>query len=201
MKKFYLIVFTFICIIISYSEEYVLFGGEAYNFNEYIESMSRVNYHMKYDDEYKVYYLFLSDYSNSVWIELHDKEMNLLRNNINKYYEWEKLAVEKQVKLEKELPNSSFITNVTWETLDKWYSSNFLNLNFIFFSQNINRHQLVIYTNKVESTENEYIDWKMEDLYFDKNDVDYLYENIKVESINNFIKKHEEQKNTESLFN
>jgi hypothetical protein len=195
-----LIVFAFVCVLVSFSEEYILFTGEVNSYNEIIKSFDKVLYTVKYDDKDKVYYLFLSDYTKKIWIDISENNLMQIRKNIEKYFEWEKIAVEKQVKIEKILPDSAILTEVSWKEFDCWYNSYLLKISFTFFSQNTSRHQLVVFTNKAQSIESKYNSYEIEGLYFDKEDVEYLYSQIEENNIASLIQKHNDQKDTESLF-
>ena len=64
-----------------------------------------------------------------------------------------------QPKIEKEITDGRFECTVSWYSADEWYhSSSDMSVIFKIFSQSTTWHQMMIYSSKVSSTENEYID-------------------------------------------
>jgi len=135
------------------------------------------------------------------FVYISESDIVSLRKTIDKYLEWEALAVEKQVTLEKAIPDSTISGPVVFRFGDDWYSASALELYFSFLSQNENRHQLVINSNKVESRTNSFIDYKIETLYLDKEQVLLFKDGISEEAFTKKLDDFEDQKDVDSMFN
>ncbi len=201
MKKFFIgLVLLTGFIVSANAKEHLFFQGKYGEYNEYSKSLTLEDYAIKYDDEEDVFYLRTSDWMNNAWTFLTRDDLAQLRKNFEKYFEWEKLAVEKQTTIEKEIPDSKINTRVVWEFGDDWYSYKGFTLSFIFFSQDANRHQLVLLSNKATSS-NQFVTFQIEGFYFDKSQIQELYDAISEENIEAKIKEIQNQKDMEDLFN
>ena len=201
MKK--LIIFLALVLILitqATANEHLLFTGKCYEFNDLIKEFSSEEYAIKYDDKDDIFYLRTSDWINNAWIHLTWNDLAKLRMNLEKYFEWEKLAVEKSVKLEKALPNSEISTKVTWKFGDDWYSAWYFTLNFTFYSQNTSRHQLVLTSSKATGS-NQFVTYKIDGYYFDKKHVQQLYDAINEEALKKQVAEIKKNKEAETLFN
>ena len=158
MKKITLLILFCFSSIFVFADEILIYKGVSQNYNSLLEQLIEASFAIKYDTEKKVFYFYSSDFMNSGWVTLTETQLNSLKNTLDKYIEWEKLAVEKEVKIEKEFPDSKISTDVTWKFGDEWYFSKRLDVYFKFFSQNTTRHQFILYSNKVNSSSNEFID-------------------------------------------
>ena len=203
MKRITIIFFVILllCAYNVFADEHLLYSGKCYIFNDVLKTSDDADYAIKYDDEDDVFFLRIDDWINKAWIHLTRNDIAKLRKNIEKYFEWEKLAVEKAVKLEKDLPDSTINTEVTWKFGDDWQSAMGLNVYFVFFSQNTTRHQLVLYSSKVTSYKNQFITYKMDDLYFDKNQVQQLYNAIKEETLSKQLEEIKKNNEIKNIFN
>ncbi len=168
-KKIFCGLFILFCIsIYANADEYSLFTGNAYTYNDLSKRFDKTQFLLKYDDSEKTYYLFTSDWMNKIWISLSEADLQTIRDAITKYQNWVKIAKEKQVEINKDIPDLKIKTEVTWKFGDSWYDASGLVLEFSVLSQNPQRHELVISSNKVKSTSNRYIDIKLEPLYFEE---------------------------------
>lgn len=163
--------------------------------------MDETQFLIKYDDEEKTYYLFTSDWMNKIWIYLSDNDLETIRNAMIKYQDWIKIAKEKQVETDKDIPNSTIRTKVTWKFGDNWYSASGFILNFSVLSQTTQRHELVISSNKVDSYSNQFIDIKLDTLYFEEKDVDAFLKGINKDNISALKAEHDKKKEDQDLFN
>lgn len=182
------------------ADEYLLFSGKCGEYNDVWKNMNERDYALKYDDENDVFYLRTADWINNAWIHLSWNDIAKLRTILEKYFEWEKLAIEKKVKLEKELPNATIATKVTWKYGDDWYSARNFQLSFVFFSQSESRHQLVLMTSKATGS-NQFVTYKIDGYYFDSNQVKQFYDALGDNAIKEKIKEFKNNKEKESLFN
>ncbi len=200
MRKIILLSVFLLLAIFAFSDEYVIFTGTGFVYNDLLKTSTDTTFAFKFDDEQKVFYLVTADFLITGWIILTPDDLTKLRPNLDKYMEWERTAVVKGVEIEKELPNSTIATRVIWKYGDDWHNSNDIQLSFTFFSQNKSRHQLVIGSNKVTSPKNEYITYKLDQLYLDKDQVQAFSKGISAQQIEIATKDHEQKKTNEDLF-
>ena len=200
MRKFILFLLLILFIINLKADEYMIFIGNAYTYNDLFQEMSESQFGIKYDDEKQIFYFYTQDYINKGWIIISEENLIILRNVLNKYLEWEKKAIENKITIEKELPDSNITTKVIWEFGDEWYSSNNLKIKFTFFSQTENIHQLVISSNKTTSSSNEFINFKIDTLYLNKDQIIEFLNGITDEEIKKRIDEIEQKKKIENLF-
>lgn len=203
MKKVFLLIgLIFLLSFGLFADEYSIFTGNAYTYNRVWKKLDETQFLIKYDDEENIYYLFTVDWLNKIWIYLSEDDLQTIRNTIAKYQDWVKIAKENSVEIDKEIPNSSIRTIVSWlYGDDDWYSASGLVLSFSAFSQTTQRHQLVITSNKVESYSNEFIDVELEPLYFDESEAQELLNGISTEKIEAAKEEHNKKKEAQDLFN
>lgn len=202
MKRFSLVLgLIFFTVFSLFADEYSLFSGNAYTYNDVWKKLDETQFLIKYDDEEKTYYLFTSDWMNKIWIYLSDNDLETIRNAMKKYQDWIKIAKEKQVEIDKDIPNSTIRTKVTWKFGDDWYSASGFILNFSVLSQTTQRHELVISSNKVDSYSNQFIDIKLDTLYFEEKDVDAFLKGINKDNISALKAEHDKKKEDQDLFN
>jgi hypothetical protein len=201
MKRIYFFaIFMMVMCRVVFPDEHTIFTGKCREYIDALEMFNDKDYRIRYDDEDDVFYFVSSDWISSSWIDLSRNDLAKLRRTFEKYFEWEAIAVENKVELEKEIPDSEITQRVVWKWGDDWYSSNGLILNFTFFSQSESRHQLILSTNKVGSS-NMFIDFSIDGFYFEKEQVRAFYNAILEENITKALEDIEKNKAAESLFN
>jgi hypothetical protein len=152
---------------------YTIFSGICGYYNHRASKIFEQQYEIRSYNDDDEYYLFTKYYTEDSWIRFDIYAIELLRNAISKYIEWEKKATDESVKIHKELPNALFITDVAWCSGDRQSLGNDLVVKFNFLSQSEKRHQMVLTTNKVNATTSSgsgFESFNM-DLYFDKEQV------------------------------
>lgn len=201
MKKKVLLVFLF-CLLSfgAFGNEYVFYRGTCYQYNKVFENFDRHDFMVKYDTERDLYYWVLPNYFTIEFLILDSSCIDQLRINIDKYFEWNDLAKEKQVKLEKQLPNSEIRVGYMGQSGDSVYSSFNFTLKFSFLSQNTYEHQLVISADSVPSDQNEYFSCSMDELYFSYEQVKDLYDAFSEEGIASKKKEFQDQEDIEDMF-
>ena len=182
-------------------EELVLGQVTAWEWNDVYNQMTEKSFLVKYNPKKSKYYFKVDDWMNKAWIHFSQKEVESMRGVIDKYQEWSDIASENNTKIEKDIPNGLYRCNVSWNAGDNWYfSSGYMNVNFKIFSQSTKRHQLIISSSKVSSTENEYIDFKMPTLYLDLAHAEELKQIISQENIEAKLGAYNKEKANEDLF-
>ncbi len=200
MKKLVLALFLSCAACLLYANEHVIFNGKGFAYNELMKGLIDTDYAIKYDDQKQVFYLFKANLLTASWIEFSNENLATLRANLQKYQEWEKAASAKGVELEKALPDSEIATKVVWKLGEDWHHADDLTVGFLFFSQSTKRHQLVIQTNNVSSSDNEFVSFSLDPIYLDKKQTSALLDAISEKSLKKALDKLKKQKADEAAF-
>ena len=192
-------------------DEYSLFTGNAYTYNDFLKSLDKTQFLIKYEDSgifesngvYSIgtYYLFTENWTEKIWIHLSENDLQTIRNAIIKYQDWVKLAKEKQLEIDKKIPGLMIRTNVSWKLFDEWYNANGLILEFTVLSQNPQRHELVITSNKVTPDDNSFIDIKLDPLYFEEKEAADFLSCLDESNITKKKEEYDKKKEMQDLFN
>lgn len=201
MKKKLVIFSMFLLLGINiFATEYKFYEGSCYEANDLLGKLYSYDFYINYDTELNVFAFTVVDYFETKVLVFSKENIASLRKNIEKYFEWNDLAIEKQTTLSKQLPDSHMeVTYLELSGNDVYSSFNF-GLDFVFFSQNKLNHQLVIMGDTVPSMQNEYIDCEISDLYFDNEQITQLYNAFSEENIAAKMKEYEEKAEVENLF-
>lgn len=187
------------------ADEYLLFTESCGTFNEYTSGLNEAELKIKYDTSLENIYILQYGKLPLERMDFILSGENLadLRSACEKYFEWEELARTKGVELKKQLPIKTTV-------LAGWlnYSGDTLGgageLCFGFISQSPTNHQFVIYSTKVKdiiSSAYSTASRELEPLYFDKEDVQQLYNDISEESLKAAVEKVKDQQEIENMFN
>ncbi len=180
MKKL-LVLLLLMVGVFAYSAEYLIYLSECSAYSSYLDGSNSSKFAIKYDTKKELYYFQFADYSTTDWIVLDG--LDDFKNGLKKYLDWNEIAVEKCIKMEKYIPDTQIKTAVIWSSSDSYYGGKDLLLRFYFFGRANNANDLVIDTNKVVSTHNEYIDFKLENIYLTLAQVKSLLEGLSKASI------------------
>ena len=86
MKKNIFVIVMFLLVSFSVmADEYSLFTGNAYTYNDFSKSLDKTQFLIKYDDSQNTYYLCTADWMNKIWIYLSEKDIQTIRDAIAKY--------------------------------------------------------------------------------------------------------------------
>lgn len=112
-----------------------------------------------------------------------------------------KIAKEHNVEMNKEIPDSSIDTKVLWEYgEDEWHTAFGFNLTLKAVSLNLQQHYLVISSNKVISPQSEYINIKLDPLYFNEVNAEALLAALQKEKIESVKEEYNKKKAAQDLF-
>lgn len=154
---------------------------------------SNVKYQLRYDDETEDL-IFVREVGESLTAFFIPKaNIDNLRKAIEKYNEWESIAIQNEKTLQKDIPDVGFTTSELLSVygVNQQYS---VDIYFTFFSQNVENHQIVIRGNKESGA--------MEDYYFSKGQANKLFEAISEAKLQEFKEALKAQKeNEDSMFN
>lgn len=169
-------------------------------YNDILSQMVECDLEFGYDvKEDKLYFMINETLTLSVFLFTRENR-DSVNTMINKYFAWEKKAVDMQVKIEKEIAKRK--TSGALFTYDgsEYHGSPKGSFSGLFFSQTKDRHQLVLQFVKIQDRNNQFIDHKVESIYLDKDDVIEFQKAFKQEFIASAIKKIEEKDNIENQF-
>ena len=192
MKKIItLILLMMLVTIYATADQYIYSKGKC---NQIISSkQATVEYELRYDDTNDDIW-FVRNVGNSFSAFLITKKnMANVRNAVDKYFEWEKIAVKNQKTIQKDMPDANFDSQEILSAYGQNFNSE-VNIYFTFFSQNAKLHQFVIRGKKLTGN--------MDDYYFSKSQVEEFSKLISEEKITEFKNKIAAQKQKENdLFN
>ena len=147
-----------------------------------------------FDDE-KGIFLF-GDESGSVLFKADDIER--LRLLLEKYLNWEELAVENKVRVYKDLPESIFTTEIVYDKTSRGdYIKGSTHFKISFYSESETEHYLVIDGSK---SERNIYNFLSEPLYIGKSEAQKIYESIKQEKIEQYIHEYRNKERVKELF-
>lgn len=119
---------------------------------------------------------------------------------MEKYRDWKTKALAMGTTVQKDIGTLS--VEIFWKTYDdEWhFGTRPVTAVCSFFSQNKQRHQMTMQFEKVGSTQNEYIDHRLETIYFDSEGVNAFLEAFSRANIDKKVAEHKRQKQLESQF-
>ena len=197
-----LLAFTLLVYLPTFAQDELVLGVVTANeWNDVFDNFNDKSFALKYNPKKSKYYIKVDDWMNEAWIHFSPKEIESMRSVLNKFKEWNEIAINNSTEIEKDIPGGRYQCNVSWNAADNWYfSSGYMDVRFKIFSQSTKRHQLIIYSNKVSSTENEYIDFKMPTLYLDLSDVSDFEAVISEKNIQSKLEAYNRNKSKDDLF-
>lgn len=199
MKRYYVLIIFCLLTSALFAEEIVLgtFGSKKYNdvWKQFFSSGMLVRYDIE-----KSEVLIYSDDTLCIPVMILD-EVNLmiLKEILTKYFEWNKKASTKAVKIEKEIDR--FSCKYFFKYGDDWYRAvDNVVVVFSFFSRTIDTHELVIENSKLTSTANEFIDCTVDGEYLTYSNVKELQKCLSEDNIKLKISEYKKKQLIESEF-
>jgi hypothetical protein len=132
-------------------------------------------------------------------LEFDDEKRAGVLDVIAKFEEWKKKASQKGVKLEKEI--GSVITKQAWHKMGEHYTSqDAVPVTFSFFTRTVGKYELVIETPTIRDAFNEYDTEKIDDYYFEADQVKALKAGLTQANIDSALKKEAAKKKVADEF-
>ncbi len=146
-------------------------------------------------------YMIVSMYLGKASLSISDEAVVIMKNNLNKYLEWEKLAVKEKVRINKDIPNSSIKVKGSHQYLEKTYSF-YDEIRFKIYSDSVKEHYLVMKGNKI-ILEPGYFekDWEMDEYKLDKAAVKAMLKALSEDNLKKAKKEYIKNTESASLFN
>ncbi len=200
MKRLLLITSFWIVIIVSANANiHTLYTGNCYEYTDFFGFISH-NFTLIYDDNTKLIKLRTSGNIKKAYVDLQWYDIRQINKSLEKYFEWETIAVENEVELDKDLPGSPIKTKVNWDELDCYYSSSNFLIDLIFLSMDKQHHCFFMVSSKVSGPYN--VSSFSFKFIFDKNQAEDFYKGINEQNLKNQIAEIEKQKEkSKELFN
>ena len=197
MKKSFLSLLFLSVLFPLYSSEYLLSTLKCWTFNSLSSRMYPAEAEIKYETDIAKGYLIKYE---RTYFTLDEEALKNLRAVCEKYFEWEEIAVKNNAEIQKEIPIRIKVSAI-WTTYSGDACLGIGELYFTFFSQSPSHHQLVISSTKINDLLSDYRDTTLENLYFNKNEVEALYKEISEDNLKANLDKVKEKQDVESLFN
>jgi hypothetical protein len=206
MNKYLSFLFIFIFIfILSYpqnlkGEEILLNNIKAKEYNQFTKTLLPSDFSIRYDINTQTNYFVFTNIMSQNLIKFSNTKKITILSYLKKYMKWEEKATLKKVKLEKKI--GSINLSYFFKFGNEWHSgNNSATFNFVFFSQNIENHQLVLQFSKFNSIKNQFISSKIEDHYLDKESVKKFIETLEDSFLKEKIQEFKKTKEIENEFN
>lgn len=193
-----ILIITFLFGISSAKEYTVRKGLKASTWNEFMKGLTETDLRLNYDDESGHFLLYVDSPVFPIAIELKDDIRETLLGYIKKYKEWNSKASSKGIELEKVIGKIS--AKVYFRYGDEWFIDYYTTIQVKFFSQNPQRHQLIIGFGKLTSSSNQYISRTPDTLYLWWRNAIALENAIGNQAKAKYIKEIEKKKNIQDEF-
>ena len=169
---------------------------------------SKDTFIIKYETEKDEYYIQTSDWLGVSKVIFNNEQFEAFRGAISKVQDWSKLAKEKRVEVEKEIPDSNIEANAEWTWgVNKYRNAGWDKLKFKFlFNSAINNDNeivsiLFIVAPKITSSYDEDVTYSFPLALLSDNEINTFMNVISQENIDKVLKKHEESEKAAELFN
>lgn len=158
-------------------------------YNDFLKDFIERTCYINLDIKNEKLGIFQSDGIYYYTIFFTDSERKELIDSLDKYIKWEEIAVKKKETVEKEIGTVN--STVLWGIQNQTYGgTEYGDITVKFFSQNIYRHQLIIYYPRFNR---DYIAFNSPPMYLEKESVKKLLNLLQDKSINKSILKIEKQ--------
>jgi hypothetical protein len=158
-------------------------------YNDFLKDFIERTCYINLDIKNEKLGIFQSDGIYYYTIFFTDSERKELIDSLDKYIKWEEIADKKKETVEKEIGTVN--STVLWGIQNQTYGgTEYGDITVKFFSQNIYRHQLIIYYPRFNR---DYIAFNSPPMYLEKESVKVLLSLLQDKSINKSILKIEKQ--------
>ena len=147
-------------------------------------------------------FLAIEDAIYTVGYLMAENELTQFRNVIDKYLQWEALATKNKDELKKDITTIKFPVAILKSNYsDSGHGGYNPKITFMFFSQNPQRHQLLLKFSKVEADDNQFISKKPSTAYIEKDQVEKMKQILSEENIAKKQQEAIEQRKIEEKYN
>ncbi|AEV28940.1 hypothetical protein SpiGrapes_1120 [Sphaerochaeta pleomorpha str. Grapes] len=133
-------------------------------------------------------------------IYLSEEGRGILTNMINKYLNWETLAITKGVSISKDIPDLKIPVFAYYSLMKEPHTVKGLTLTASFYSTSPKIHYLILETDEKKVADNDFLTYKMDSWYFDHEAAIALEKSLTKENIETKIDEYNKQEDIESEF-
>lgn len=152
---------------------------------------------ISYNEEEAVFYLNVNEGYETVAMMLSKEELAVLIGLMRKFIEWNDLAIEKQVTLDKEI--GTFRDHLFWTYGGDWHAG-WSDFSCKFVSGSVNIHFMSIFSSKAVSLQNEYVTKMMKPWMFTKAVAERFIEAVSPGNVEATLAKARKQSEIEAMF-
>ena len=194
---------TFLLSGVSFADEFIICEGTGIKINVLNREVP-VKISIKFHVEDNSYMFVAQQSSGYYFIYIDRDKLKHFRKNLEKFLEWAKIANEKKVSVEKELPDSTIKTRVGWYYYKTWCVSSLtskLKMKFNFTATTSGVPYLTITSaNKVTSSHNRFMTFDMDAIFLTESQALVLLSGTSAESLKKAENKYLKEKKNENLF-
>lgn len=169
-------------------------------YNDVWKTQSKLDFDIYYDEKKDVFDFYFKEPMYLSNFNLSRGQADKLIDYLDKYKEWNIKASNKGVKLEKEI-GTIYTKSTAWRLGDSWHFGGGQAIRLSFFSQNTQKHQLVIQFPRLKDRNNSYSRHKPETLYFWYKDAMKLRKALTRAEVNRHIARTRKKEALEAEFN
>lgn len=183
-------------------------NGKCGVYNSILNRMIDTDYVTQYHDSYgmknifgtsDILFIVVETTMGNCYIPLIDSALDDFRSAIDKYFEWEKIAMQNNVTTNKDISEINIPVVMFYFGNEAHIAKN-LNLTVNMRSVSEKEHYMTIITNSPTSTSNQFITFNLDRLFFSKSEAGHLRDSISTDSVNNAKEKLRKKRETDSLF-
>ncbi|PCJ82063.1 MAG: hypothetical protein COA49_03640 [Bacteroidetes bacterium] len=145
--------------------------------------------------------IYVEDGLGYVAYTLNGTLIETMKAVFQKYFDWEKQAIEMGVEISKAIQEFRYINSAFKYGNGEWSFDSSGGFNCSFFSQSKTNHQLVFSFDKLQSNSNQFITHKPENIYLSNSQVLELSKGFDYNFIKEFLQKATKQQSIEDSFN
>ncbi|MFW6245740.1 MAG: hypothetical protein ACOC36_07615 [Fibrobacterota bacterium] len=168
-------------------------------YNEFLKTLTEQEMRLQYDTELGTFLWYVDYMMFPIAVRFTDTVRHELYRQIQKYKEWNMHASRRGVELDKEIGRLP-PTEVYFKYGDSWEKDSRCTIRIQFFSQNTQRHQLVVIFETLQSDYNEFITHSPDALYFWRTEVTSFEAAISDEAVRQYMEEVQRQQSIEEEF-
>lgn len=180
----------------------LIFAGESIDaryYNDITEGFLDMPMRVYYHTEEKTPIIIVKDILFEYRVHLDPQQLKKVSNIIAKYFKWEKIAIQNEVEVNKEIGRIKI--NLIWNMGNDWDRGRESEMVFTMDSPSANRHRLRISFTKARAIENHFLDFKPQTLYFYNYNVEKMQQQLSPQFIKSTIVRFlEKEKKRNELF-
>lgn len=190
------------------SDYFTIYEGNCGVYNSILNNLVDTGYVTQYHENQgmknilgssEVLFIAVETPMGNCYIPLIESALDEFMAAVDKYFEWEKIAVQNKVTTNKDIAVINIPVFMFEFGNDTHFARN-LKMTLNMRSVSEKEHYMTISTNSPSSTSNQFITFNMDRLFFSKSEAGHLRDSISTDSVNNAKEKLRKKRKTDSLF-